>query len=292
VYLVSWREWKLATRFVGFAAALSAGLMLLSIAATRGTIFTHLFRTHADPFSMDVYLTRMTGMVAMYRVLAVLAAVCLISQIRQRRLSVPTLWLLIAGGTAVTAGKLGSNWNHFLEWAAALCLCAGLGWETIARTRPRALALAMAVLGTAWLCVFLGRTQALPFDPYAGVQDCAQAYAFVQQYPGDRVLSENVGALVLAGKTVWVSNPFVYSQRVMRGGWPDAGLERMVRGREFSLIVTQWNYPAYPTFINGGADRFSSGVVKAIAENYRVVQRYDCTDARVMFERKQSTSGD
>jgi hypothetical protein len=35
-----------------------------------------------------------------------------------------------------------------------------------------------------------------------------------------------------------------------------------------------------------GAERFSSGVVKAIVENYRAVGMYQCTDARVMFERK------
>jgi len=108
----------------------------------------------------------------------------------------------------------------------------------------------------------------------------------VKHYHGDRVLSENVGALVLAGKTVWVSNPFVYSQLVMRGGWADAGLERMVRNREFDLIVAQWNYPDYPSFMSDGAERFSPGVVKAIVENYRAVQKYQCTDARVIFERK------
>jgi hypothetical protein len=286
VYLLAGENWKAAARFAGFSATLSAGLMLLSVAATRGTIVTHLFRTHADPFSMDVYLTRMTGIVAMCRVLAVLAAVCLVTQLLQRKLPVPALWLLIASGTAVSAGKLGSNWNHFLEWPAALCLCAGLGWEMMSRTRPRALALVMAVVVTAWLCVFLWRERSLPFDPWGTVQDCDRVYALVKQYPGDRVLSENVGALVLAGKTVWVSNPFVYSQLVMRGGWPDAGLERMVRNREFDLIVTQWNYPTFPNFMRDGGDRLSSGVVKAIAQNYRTVGLYGCTDARVMFERK------
>ena len=156
----------------------------------------------------------------------------------------------------------------------------------MSHTSPRALALVMAVVVTAWLCIFLWRERTLPFDPYATVEDCDRVYALVKQYPGDRVLSENVGALMLAGKTVWVSNPFVYSQRVMRGGWPDAGLERMVRNREFDLVVAQWNYPMYPNFMSDGAERFSSGVVRAIVENYRAVQLYQCTDAHVFFEKK------
>jgi hypothetical protein len=34
-------------------------------------------------------------------------------------------------------------------------------------------------------------------------------YEFVRSQAGDRILSENVGALVLGGKRVWVSNLFV-----------------------------------------------------------------------------------
>ncbi|MGZ4811812.1 MAG: hypothetical protein ACXVZI_03515 [Terriglobales bacterium] len=286
VYLLGRREWKRAEAFVAMAAAMSAVLMLASIAATRGNIITDLFRTHADPFSLDVYLTRMTGVISMCRVLAVLAAAAMVNELLQHKLSVPALWLVLASGTAVTAGKLGSNWNHFLEWPAALCLCAGLGWAMIGRTRPAALGLVMATIVTVLLSLFVLRDREVLYDPYATVPQCAQAYQFVARHPGDHVLAENVGALVLAGKTVWMSNPFVYGQLVMRGGWKDAGLERMVRDREFDLIVAQWNYPGIPAFWSEGGERFSAGVVRAIVENYRLVQTYQCTDARYMFERK------
>ena len=284
LWLIARQQWQPAARFAATMAAMCVVALAIATAATRGTILTHLVLTHSDPFSWSVYLLRLTDVIARYRVLVVLAAVLLIPDLLRRRIALPALWLAMATLTAVTAGKLGSNWNHFLEWPAALCLCAGLGWAKMSHTRPRALALVMAVVVTAWLCIFLWRERSLPFDPYTTVQDCDRAYALVKQYPGDRVLSENVGALVLAGKTVWVSNPFVYSQRVMRGGWPDAGLERMVRNREFDLIVTQWDYPMYPSFMSDGAERFSSGVVKAIVENYRAVQMYQCTDANVIFE--------
>jgi hypothetical protein len=286
LWLVARKQGRQAARFAATMAAMCVVALAIAAAVTRGAILTHLFLTHSDPFSWSVYLLRLTDMIARHRVLVVLAAVLLIPDLLRRRVSLPALWLATATLTAVTAGKLGSNWNHFLEWPAALCLCAGLGWEKMSRTRPRALALAMAVAATAWLCFFLWRERTLPFDPYATVEDCDRVYALVKQYPGDRVLSEDVGALVLAGKTVWVSNPFVYSQRVMRGGWPDAGLERMVRNREFDLIVAQWNYPMYPNFISDGAERFSSGVVRAIVENYRAVGLYGCSDAHVFFEKK------
>ncbi len=287
LYLMSARQWKSALRFAGLMAAIVAAVLLLFTAITRGAILTDLLLTHPDPFSWDVYLFRMTGIMAMCRVLAVLAAFCLVNELLQRRLSVPTLWLLLASGTAITAGKLGSNWNHFLEWPAALCVCAGLGWDILSRTRPRALALVVALVVTTWMWIVLSRERQLPFDPWATVQDCGRVYEMVKNYPGDRIYSENVGALVLSGKTVWVSNPFVYSQLAMRGGWSDAALERMVRNREFDLIITQWDYPVFPNFRREGAERASPALIEAIGDNYRRrEQLYGCTDARVVFERK------
>jgi hypothetical protein len=286
LWLITRKQWRQAARFAATMAAMCAVALAIVTAATRGAILTHLFLTHYDPFYWSVYLLRLSDVIARHRVLAVLAAALLIPDLLRRRISLPALWLLMATLTAATAGKLGSNWNHFLEWPAALCLCAGLGWERLSRIRPRALAVAVTVAAAAWLCIFLWRERSLPFDPFATVQECGQAYALVKQHPGDRVLSENVGALVLAGKTVWVSNLFVYSQAVMRGGWPDAGLERMLRNREFDVIVAQWNYPLYPSFISDGAERFSPAAVRAIVENYRVVRTFMCTDARVIFEKK------
>ncbi len=169
---------------------------------------------------------------------------------------------------------------------AALCLCAGLGWHLMSRTRPVALAVVVAAVLTGWLSLSLWRERQVPFDPYATLQDCGGIYEIVKNQPGDRVLSENVGALVLSGKTVWFSNLFVYSQMVMRGGWKDAGLEKMLRDREFDLIVTQWDYPTFPVFLGEGAERFSAGALRALAENYRSVGLHRCTDARVIFQRK------
>jgi hypothetical protein len=286
LWLITQHEWRQAARFAGIIAAICAVVLAIAALATRGAIFTHLFLTHADPFTWSVYLLRLTDVVARHRVLVALAGVQLISDLLRRRISLPALWLLLAAMTAVTAGKLGSNWNHFLELPAALCLCAGVGWTTLARIHPRAVAVTAALVATSWLALFVVQQRKLIYDPFVTVAECPQAYAYVKDHGADRVLSENVGALVMAGKTVWVSNPFVYSQMVMRAGWPDAGLERMLQDGDFNLFVAQWNYPDYPPFMSDGGERFSSGAVKAIVKNYRAVQTYQCTDARVIFERK------
>ncbi len=301
LWLFAHKNWRPALRFAVMMAAFFAAGIAITAAATRGYFLTHFFLTHADPFSWSVYLTRMSGIFAVHRALVALAAVWLISDVRGRRASLPSLWLLMATLAAVTAGKLGSGWNHFLEWPAALCLCAALGWTKISSfirqpptidPRPsvfghrRTAACAMLLATTVWLCNFIIHQRDLWFfDQYNGISECPQAYAYIAQHSGDRVLSENVGALVLAGKTVWVSNPFVYTQLVTRRGWPDAGLERMVRERGFDLIVASRNYPVYPSFRSDGAERFSPAVVNALADNYHVARTFQCRDATVMFER-------
>ncbi len=286
LFMVARREWKLAARFVAWIAGISFVLIAAFAVATKGAILIDLFRTHADPYSWDVYLTRLSAMVAMCRILVVLASVVLIKQLWQRKLSVAAWWLVLASITTLTGGKLGSNWNHFLEWLAALCLCAALGWQMLATLRPRLLAIGATLAASVLLCFFILRQREPLFDAYSNIQQCPQAYQFVAQTPGDHVLSENVGALVLAGKTVWLSNPFVYGQLVMRGGWQDHGFERMLRNREFDLVVAHWNYPEISAWQSAGSERFSPAMLRALVSNYRVVATFNCNDARYMLQPK------
>ncbi len=286
LFLLQQRKWKVAARFVAVVAAVVLAVITAFAVITKGAILTDLFRTHADPYSFDVYLTRLSGMVAMCRVLAGLTAVCLISELRHRKLSVASWWFVLATLTSFTTGKLGSNWNHFLEWLAALCVCAGLGWHTLCYLRRSIPATGAIAIATTLLCIFLVGQHELLFDAYSNVQQCPQAYQFVAHTAGDHVLSENVGASVLGGKTVWLSNPFVYGQLVMRGGWQDTGIERMLLNGEFDLVVAQWDYPAVPNWQNDGSERFSPAMLRALVRNYHVVARFECSDARYMFQPK------
>jgi hypothetical protein len=105
----------------------------------------------------------------------------------------------------------------------------------------------------------------------------------VRSQPGDRILSENVGALALGGKKVWVSNLFVYSQLIQHAGWRDAGMKQMIDARSFGLIVTSRNYAANPAYALLGADRFAPEALQSLTENYRAVAAFQCKDAAYMF---------
>jgi hypothetical protein len=213
------------------------------------------------------------------------ALVAVAPEIARKKPSLPCIWLILSAATAITAGKLGSNWNHFLEWPIALCICAGMGWMVLARLKPPELAATLCVIATVWLG-FMVFAQKQSKNPFAAVRDCPAAYEFVRSHPGDRVLSENVGALVLGGKKVWVSNLFVYSQLIRNAGWQDAGMKQMIDTRSFDLIVTSRNYPSNKMYSLLGVDRFAPEPLQSLEQNYRAVAAFECKDAAFMFAPK------
>ena len=278
LYLVSHRRWREAANFAGAGVALGVGAFGITEWLTHGFFAEHLFLTHPDPFSWNGYALRITRLAIGAAPLVALALVRVFWELRRKQLSIPSWWFLLATITAITAGKQGSGWNHFLEWTAALCLCAALGWNVVKRTRPA------AVLFAAWLAMMLVWSAQSMFDWSNGLQQCPQAYAYIRNHTGDRVLSENISALLVGGKTVWVLDPFVYSQIVMHGTWPDDVIEPRLRSRWFDLVVMRRDYTQSPDSLRRGVERFSAGMLQGLAVNYRVVRSFQCTDANVVFE--------
>jgi len=120
-------------------------------------------------------------------------------------------------------------------------------------------------------------------DSFAAVRDCPAAYEYVRTSGGEDVLSENVGAVVLTGKKIWVSNLFVYTQLIERGGWQDAGVNSMIATRRFSLIATGRNYLANRSYAIYGSDRLPPEAIQAMAQNYHLAATFQCRDASFMF---------
>ena len=146
--------------------------------------------------------------------------------------TLPALYLRLSTLTLISAGQLGSDSNHMLEWTVILCLCGGLSYQAWREqaAESTALLLVPAVLA---LTVLVTRPP-LVYSDHAG---CEAAYAYVKNHPGRRILSENVGAVVMAGKSVELSDPFVWTWLVRRQGWSDAELQNLVRAHAFDLVI-------------------------------------------------------
>lgn len=284
-YLVLQRKFGEAVRIVAIIVVEFAAVIAVFLVITRGAIWTDLFRSHADPFSWSVYLTRMSALIAENRPVAALAGVYAICDLLRRRPSVPTLWLGFATFGSITAGKLGSGWNHFLEWPAAVCLCGGLGLYTLSNLPIRPVAFASTLTATAWLLWFTLQPQ-LRFDPFVPVESCGAAYAWVRNDAGPNVLSMNIGALVMGGKKIWVSNPFVLAQLAEHAGWSDAELTRMIHEGRFDQILTDVDYAAIAANRQLGVELFSGPALQFIHDDYVITRHFQCKDIGVVYEPK------
>jgi hypothetical protein len=114
-------------------------------------------------------------------------------------------------------------------------------------------------------------------QPLAEQTECGSAYQYVRHSPSSRVLSENLGPLLVAGKPISVSDPFVYSQFVEH----DRQVADLVNKGYFGLIVM--SYDPFQIKVRG-SDVWLGSLATDIELNYRVVGRFNCRDARVMLE--------
>ncbi len=282
VALVTRRKYSAAAMLTAVTAGIFALVIGIFAWLTRGAVVIDVFMSHPDPFSFRVYTQGLTQMMVESWPLVALAVIATARDFAGRRFSPAVLWFLFATLTAITAGKLGSNMNHFLEWNAALCLAAGFGFDELTRlasTRVAVITSAVAI-GAAALVISHQPSYVTNIGPEG---DCRNAYEWVRTQAGPNLLTENVGTLVLGNKKVWVSNPYVLAQLVEHAGWSDAALVEMVRDRRFDAINMRMDYPRMASALAEGSERFSPALLHAIADNYEPRAGFNCRDMQVMY---------
>jgi len=266
-----------------FAAGLGAALILAFAvlqAKTDGWFAFHMFSTHPDRYSLMQYFALGGVVAASAPVVTALAVWYVARDFRGAVRSFPAIYLAMSTLTALTAGKLGSSTNHFVEWMVASCMCAGMGYFFLL-SKYAARAVPITVLLSASVLVGMFAQNRPQLQPSAEQTECGSAYQYVSHSPSSRVLSENLGPLLVAGKPILVSDPFVYGQLLEHGLWPDRQVGDLVNKGYFDLIVMSYD----PSQIKvRGSDIWSESLATDIALKYRVVDRFNCRDARVMLE--------
>ena len=275
---VLWLLWKRNPVRAAKFAGLLALLLALGFAVTQwwsgGYFLFHTFWTHPDLYDWHLLWRKTTEQLLANWVFALLTLIYLANAVRLRRLELPFFYICLALLGTVTAGKVGANTNHLLESSAALCLGGGLGWTALAEAASLSRR-ATAFMGLVAVGIAAGTLLSYHSLDYGWTgAGCAAVYDAVRRSPGERVLSENVGAVVLAGKEVMISDPFVYTQLVERAGWSDRELQERIRQHYFDLIVI--GGPLY-------SQRWSAGVRQTIAERYRAIASSSCPDANTML---------
>jgi hypothetical protein len=282
LYLWIQREKKEALLFGAcFTGALVAGF-LYGQQVSGGYMGYHLFKTQHSPYSISQLASFGLGLLRGYALLMLLSAAIVLKSIREKHLSLVAFYWILTLGTALSLGKIGASQNHLLQLTFAVCISAAVAYDWIRRNATADLGIVL-VLSTMILTT-VANTPLRVKKPIEDLSGCQQAYAAVGGGLGDRILADNIGALVLAGKPTYVSDPFVFRWLVTNGGFSDADLRQRIISRDFTSIVLDTELHTEER--NGG--RWPDDVRQAIRENYRLTQEFVCNDARFVYQPKDA----
>lgn len=295
---------------LGFGAVFAVGALLSFAAlqwATGGAFAFHLFGSHAEPYTLRHY-GLLAGLVMREQLIpTVMLAAFVAASVPAaagRRPTLPLLYLGMALLGTLSAGIAGAASNHFLEWSAAVALGAGLAYHAAGQSpspfaRPlRSAALLAMVISALLFSSLLWLAQAatgggpaatlasiLPYQqrlfPVAELpQDCAALPRYLAALPGERMIAENTGAVLLAGKTLLLTDPFTYAQLVLAGKLSSAPIEDQVRRRQVQAIVLSQEAAGLRA---DGTDRWTPSLLTAVEQNYLVDRYFDCPHGNVVY---------
>ena len=280
IHLLLNRQVKRAISFVAvLGSACLLAFAMLQVTTDRWFAF-HMFSTHSDRYSLFQFIALAALVWASAPAVTCLALWGIVQDGRGQQRSLAPIYFATSSITALSAGKLGSTTNHFLEWMVASCLCAGLGYSFL-MTKHSAKTMPITVLLSASILVGVIVQNRPSQQPTREVTECGKAYQQVRESRSSRVLSQSLGPLIMADKPILVSDPFIYGQLVQHGLWPDRQVEQLVDQKYFGLILMVDN-PSQEGLPGSGI--WPESLLAAIKRNYRVVNRFACRDAGVMLE--------
>jgi len=281
-----WRREPGAARPLLLRWALALALTVAALtAATRGQFLVHVVLDNVNRWSLPQFsvLASMWVFVGGGLPLLALAAV---GWRAGRGIPEAALWrgfAVCALAAALTAGKVGSAINYFFPSIAAASALAGIGAAALRRRTVGAALLCLYAVGippladaattvgsvvralTAYRDLGTPTYASLTPAVTANGQDPAQArlVALLRRTPGP-VLSENMGALVLAGHAVYLQ-PFVVTQLDAEGRWSDAPVVALAERRAFTLVVLQFplEQPA-----RWDTQRWAPNLLRALSAGY------------------------
>jgi hypothetical protein len=245
-----WTQDRRSATLFALGAALPVGATALVLELTTGAFFANTVTANANPFAPEALVLNLK-MLAIFQtgpLLLVLAWSVAPRRRRSRLDALLGLYWLATGLPLVGLGKVGSNHNHWLEFAAATAVLGTAGLWAVAATRWRTLAATLALalpLAAVVPLVDVGalkgvwRRGLIAIRPdEARSAELARLVERVRAEPGD-VLANPLDVIVLAGRPVLLE-PYLFSIFHSQGLWrPDPIVTRLCRG-QVGLVVSDY----------------------------------------------------
>jgi len=258
--------WLFAAALGGAVAAILAAAQI----ATSGQFLFHTVAANANPFEIGRVASLWTAFLRGHAPEAVVLLLLLARAGWQRNMSVFSLYAAFAWVVAIGAGKVGSDFNYFVEPIAALALLAAHEFPTaLVRRYPRvhawssvALLVGVAILGgtrLAW--------QVHVREDISGASVVSREILAMVASVDGVVVSDDAGVVVRSGKRVFFQ-PFVMTQLAEAGLWDQAPFLEALRSGAVRLLIVQTDPAAV------FESRYTPQMRALLHERFKVVGNY------------------
>jgi len=283
LYLMQ-KNWRRAAFLTGFVGGLSLILFALLNFLTNGGFYFNIVTANINPFGVERVVNHFRNFFDLAPFLFILAGFGIILVIKKVD-GWPLLIGFVFGGffSAITIGKIGSNINYFLEFAAGLSLLVGFGLIVMERRSKKlwfALIFCVFLFLISWQGVrFIGKVQEETRGTLDARQDVVEELQdleiLVSQNLERPILAdEYMGMITLNGENLYMQ-PFEITQLSIGGLFEQQILLEEIKAENFSLILLQedswWVYALQ--------ERWTPEMLEAIRANYRLAGQFEGTFA-------------
>ncbi len=278
------KDWRRAAVLTGLVGGISLVFFLLINFLTEGGFYFNIVTANINPFGMERLFNNFRNFFEISPFLCIFAVLGIVLLIKAID-GWPMLIGFAVGGflSAVTIGKIGSNVNYFLEFAAGLSLLVGFGLVILRRLPLRmgtttllctALFL-MAWQGARFINVVDEETRGTLDSRQEVIEELADLEALVAENSDQPILAdEYMGMITLNDESLYLQ-PFEITQLVIGGLFDQHILIEEIEKEKFSLILLQED----SWWVHALQERWTPEMLEAIRANYRLAGQFENTFA-------------
>ncbi|MFW5714093.1 MAG: hypothetical protein ACOCYU_05425, partial [Brevefilum sp.] len=278
------KDWKRAAVLTGLVGGLSLTLFLLINSLTGGGFYFNIVSANINPFGVERMVNNFRNFFDIAPFLFIIAVLGLLLSFRRVN-GWPLLVGFVFGGffSAMTIGKIGSNVNYFLEFAAGLSLIMGFGLHVLNRRLARpwlAVFLCSFLALLAWQNIlFIREVEEHTRDGLDARQEAVEELQRMEELVAqnaDRPIlaDEYMGMITLNDKNLYLQ-PFEITQLAIAGLFDQKILINQITEEKFSVILLQED----SWWIHALQERWTPEMLEAIRANYRLAGQFENTFA-------------